>query len=146
MRIAISSHPSLLHILRGVVRWRVQEAGFSPSDAEGLAMAIDEAATNVIRHTYSNRPDAKLSLDIQTFPDRVEFALEDAGPKVRAEDIRPRPLDDLRPGGLGTYFINCFMDEAYYDENFAEGNRLRLLKYLPGKGSPNHEGPSQERR
>jgi anti-sigma regulatory factor (Ser/Thr protein kinase) len=146
MRISISSEPRLLHILRSVVRWRSLEAGFPPSDAEYLALAIDEAAANVIRHVYGARPDATLALEIKSFVDRIEFALEDRGPKVKACDIQPRPLDDIRPGGLGTYFIRCFMDVSSYDESFAEGNRLRLVKYLPRKGSAIDEGSSQKRQ
>jgi anti-sigma regulatory factor (Ser/Thr protein kinase) len=106
-------------------------------------MAIDEAAANVIRHTYASRPDGRLTLEIQTFPDRIEFVLEDSGPKVRPETIRPRSLEDVRPGGLGTYFIRCFMDKTSYDADCAEGNRLRLVKYLPPRESD--ESPGQER-
>lgn len=145
MKIVISSDPKLLHILRGVVRFRAEEAGFGPSESEGLAMAVDEAASNVIRHTYANRRDARLALEIQVYPDRMEFALEDSGPKVRAEAVRPRALDDVRPGGLGTYFINCFMDVNAYDESFTEGNRLRLVKYLHKKATPQHEGSGSKR-
>ena len=133
MRIVINSESRLLHILRGVVRLHAQEAGFSEADAEGLAMAIDEAAANVIRHTYGERSDARLALEIRTLSDRLEFDLEDWGPKVCAEQIHHRPLEDVRPGGLGTYFISCFMDTSSYDQNFAEGNRLKMIKYLPRK-------------
>lgn len=146
MRITISSEPRLLHILRGVVRWRALEAGFQPFDAEHMALAIDEAAANVIRHAYGARPDATLALEIKSFVDRIEFALEDRGPKVKACDIQPRSLDDIRPGGLGTYFIRCFMDVASYDESFSEGNRLKLVKYLHPKGSAIDEGSSQKRQ
>ncbi len=108
-------------------------------------MAIDEAAANVIRHAYADRPESKMALEIQNFPDRMEFVLEDSGPKVQAEAIRPRPLDDVRPGGLGTFFINCFMDASSYDKDYVEGNRLRMVKYLPRKVSSSDESPSQKR-
>ncbi len=108
-------------------------------------MAIDEAAANVIRHTYNNRPGAGLALEIRTFQDRMEFVLEDSGPKVQAEAIRPRALDDVRPGGLGTLFISCFMDAISYDQDCAEGNRLRMVKYLPRKASFSDESPDPKR-
>lgn len=98
-------------------------------------MAINEAAANVIRHTYRGCEDAPLALEFKKFPDRLEFLLEDWGPKVVAEQIRPRPLDEVRPGGLGTFFINSFMDACSYDPEFAEGNRLRMVKYFPRKTS-----------
>jgi anti-sigma regulatory factor (Ser/Thr protein kinase) len=130
MRIAIPSEPRLLSILRGVVEFYAQEAGFPQGDAESLTMAIDEAAANIIRHTYGGQHNGRVALEIHRFPDRLVFILEDSGPKVCEELIRPRPLDDVRPGGLGTFFISCFMDECTYDPDFKEGNRLKLVKYL----------------
>ena len=145
MRIAISSEPRLLNILRCVVKFRTQQAGFSNPECECLALAIDEAAANVIRHTYGCRHDALLALELHNLPDRVEFFLEDWGPKVCEDSIRPRPLDELRPGGLGTFFIYSFMDECSYDRDFKEGNRLKLVKYLSGKGARcNNEGSSEK--
>ena len=142
MRIAISSEPRLLNILRAVVKFRAQEAGLSKSDAEYVALAIDEAAANVIRHTYGGRHDALLALEVRSLPDRLEFILEDWGPKVCEDLIRPRPLDELRPGGLGTFFIYSFMDECSYDPDFKEGNRLKLVKFLSRKGAWCNEGSS----
>lgn len=129
MKLEISAQPRLLHVLRGVVRYYAQESGFSETQVNALAMAVDEAAANVIRHTYQNRPDGRMSLEVFDFADRLEFVLEDSGPKVQPEHVHPRPLDDVRPGGLGTFFIKCFMDCSFYDEAFTEGNRLRLVKF-----------------
>ncbi len=145
MKLVITTNPRLLHILRGVIRYYAQAAGFPVADADCLAMAIDEAAANVIRHAYDNRRDARLSVEVLPFPDRVEFVLEDKGRKAQPEVIRPRSLDDVRPGGLGTFFINCFMDESSYDPDFDGGNRLRMVKYLPRKVSSRDEGSSQKR-
>lgn len=139
LRIVISSEPRLLHVLRGVVIYRAKQAGFSDSDADCLAMAISEAASNVIRHTLGNRHDDRFGLEVNTYPDRMEFILEDTGPKVQPESIQPRSLEDVRPGGLGTYFIKCFVDASFYDESFLHGNRLKLVKYLSPKASDIHE-------
>jgi anti-sigma regulatory factor (Ser/Thr protein kinase) len=144
IRIAISSQPRLLNILRGVVRFRAQEAGVSQSDADYLALAIDEAAANIIRHTYCGSHEERLALEIHSLADRLEFILEDWGPKVREELIRPRPLDELRPGGLGTFFIYSFMDKCCYDPDFKDGNRLKLVKYLTPKGACDNEGSSAQ--
>ena len=133
MRMLMSSQPRLLHILRAVVKWLVVESGFPESDADCLAMAINEAVANVIRHTYGDCDEAPLALVFRKFPDRVEFLLEDWGPRVDSERIRPRPLDEVRPGGLGTFFISSYMDTCCYDKDFVEGNRLRMVKYFPRK-------------
>ena len=146
LRIVITSEARLLHILRCAVRFCAQGAGVPASDMDCLTMAIDEAASNIIRHVYKNQPSGRLGLEIRAFPDRMEFTLEDSGPKVSPESWRPRTLEDVRPGGLGTYFIKCFMDEISYDEDFPKGNRLRLIKYFTPAGSASHEGSGQERK
>jgi len=105
-----------------------------------MAMAVDEAASNVIRHAYGNRHDALLALEIESFSDRIEFVLEDAGPKVSPEVLQPRSVDEVRPGGLGTFFIKCFMDETRFEEDLPEGNRLKLVKYLTRKAALQDEG------
>ena len=135
-RITTSSDPRLLQVLRGVVRYRAQEAGFVEPDAEALAMATEEAASNVIRHTYGNRRDARLALEIWTYPDRMELVLEDSGPKVEPGEVHPRPREDVRPGGLGTFFTRSFVDECSYQENFPAGNRLKMVKHISRKAFP----------
>jgi len=138
IKVVISSQPRLLCILRAVVVSRSQATGIAGADADHLALAVDEAAANVIRHTYCGRHEGLMALEIRRLPDRLEFILQDWGPKVQEELIRPRPLNDLRPGGLGTFFIFNIMDAVSYDHDLEQGNRLRMVKFLPGKGG--HEG------
>lgn len=125
----ISAEPRLLHIMREVVRYYARQAGFPESEVYRLALAVDEAATNVIRHTYKNRPNGRLALEVRNLLDRLEFVLEDTGPKVRSDAIRPRALDEVRSGGLGSFFMKSFTDSCSYDETFTDGNRLRLVKF-----------------
>jgi anti-sigma regulatory factor (Ser/Thr protein kinase) len=139
IRIVISSHPRLLNILRGVVKYRALEIGLTESDAEGLALAVSEAASNVIRHAYGNRHESLLALEILSFPDRVEYYLEDSGPKVSAETIQVRPIEGVRIGGLGLHLIDHVMDARSYDEKYAGGNRLKMTKFLPRKVSRGNE-------
>ena len=135
MRMVISTQPRLLHILRGVVRYYAREGGFSDSEVNALALAVDEAATNVIRHTYHGSPSGRMALEVMDYADRLEFVIEDSGPKVQPERIRHRPLNEVRPHGLGTFFIKCLTDRCSYDEAFTEGNRLRLVKFKGNRRS-----------
>jgi anti-sigma regulatory factor (Ser/Thr protein kinase) len=144
MRIVLSSEPRLLHVLRAVVKFAAQEAGISQDNSGYVALAVDEAAANIIRHTYRGSEDERMALEIRRLPDRLEFLLEDWGPKVCEEKIRPRPLDELRPGGLGTFFIYAFMDECSYDPAFEQGNRLKMVKFLTGKGACFNDGSNAQ--
>lgn len=132
MKIAISSELTLLPILHGVVRWQARELGFSPAAADGLALAVDEAAGNVIRCTYAGQPGKMLSLEIVAHPGQLEFVLEDSGPKVKPAAVGSPAPEDVCPGCAGTPFIQTAFDRSSYDPSFAAGNRLKLLKFLPG--------------
>ena len=43
------------------------------------------------------------------------FELSDIGKKVDVSLIAPRRLEDIRPGGLGTHFMNTVFDSVQYD-------------------------------
>jgi serine/threonine-protein kinase RsbW len=92
MKLVINTDPRLLHIVRSVIRYCAQEAGFPEPDIDCLAMAINEAASNVIRHAYDNRRDARLSLEVLSYPDRVEWGLiSSAVLWTRVRTIPPMP-------------------------------------------------------
>ncbi|MCK5479190.1 MAG: ATP-binding protein, partial [Methylococcales bacterium] len=55
----------------------------------------------------------------------------DNAPTIEKENIRSRDLDDIRPGGLGVYFIHEIMDQVEYLENpKGTGNVLQMKKRL----------------
>ena len=64
----------------------------------------------------------------------MEFILEDSAPKVKPEAIRPRSLDDIRPGGLGTFFIHSYMDKCTFDEQFTQGQSVDYGEIPSAKG------------
>ncbi len=61
--IQVRTEPRLLHSIRGLV-WRyVRAAGFEEDRADEVVLAVDEACTNSMRHSYCHRDDAVLRLD-----------------------------------------------------------------------------------
>jgi anti-sigma regulatory factor (Ser/Thr protein kinase) len=58
----------------------------------------------------------------------VEILLFDCGPAVDTTKIEPRPLDEIRPGGLGLHIIRGSMDSVQY-KRAGRLNRLRLVKF-----------------
>jgi serine/threonine-protein kinase RsbW len=53
----------------------------------------------------------------------------DQGRKIDRTKLRGRPLEDVRPGGLGLHFIRENMDAVEFRRT-AGRNRLRLVKFL----------------
>ncbi len=54
--------------------------------------------------------------------------LRDYGRKIDRAAIAPRDLKDIRPGGLGTHFINLAFETVNYDTSPEQGTLLTLEK------------------
>ena len=59
----------------------------------------------------------------------LEILLCDRGPAVDPSKFQGRPLDGIRPGGLGLHFIQQAMDTVEFTRK-GSTNRLCLVKYL----------------
>lgn len=136
LQLEIPSDARYLSVVRGAVRQLAQVVGFSDEESDNVTLAVDEAMSNIIRHAYEGRADEpirltcrRLALDGES-AGGLEFLLEDHGRPVAPEEIRGRPLDDLRPGGLGMHLIAGVMDRVEYHPS-PDGNRLRLVRYRP---------------
>ena len=98
-----------------------------------LVLAIAEAAQNIVKHAYrdvtetSDRMEIKISLK----DNDLEIGFFDKGKAVIPENIQHRKLDDIKPGGLGTFFIKQIMDAAVFKKDQKEGvNHLVLTKKI----------------
>ncbi|HIJ64040.1 MAG TPA: ATP-binding protein [Rhodospirillaceae bacterium] len=105
-------------------------AGCPPEMAEEVVLAVDEACQNIIRHAY--RGDGEIVLEIRLAAERrLEILLIDFAAPVDPGRIVPRPLDELRPGGLGTHFIRSVMEEvSYLPPPPGAGNFLRMTRTI----------------
>ena len=98
-----------------------------------LVLAIAEAAQNIVKHGYkgveetSDRMEIKISLE----DSNLEIGFYDKGKAVVPGNVQHRKLDDIKPGGLGTYFIKQIMDNAVFkkDQN-GWVNHLVLTKKI----------------
>jgi len=84
-----------------------------------LVLAIAEAAQNIVKHAYKGIEETKdkMQIKISLNDDQLEIGFFDKGKPVVPENIQHRKLDDIKPGGLGTFFIKQIMDEAIFKKN-----------------------------
>lgn len=129
-RVQVPAQADSLQRLRTVAREYAQLAGFSPEVVNDLVLAVNEACMNVIQHGYRGM-EGNLELHVAEIVGGIEFRVRDYAPPVSLADWRPRPLDELRPGGLGVHFIRAIMDDvAYLPAPERAGNLLSMKKYL----------------
>jgi anti-sigma regulatory factor (Ser/Thr protein kinase) len=132
LKLEVPSDPRILCVVRSAVERFASLAGFGEEDCRSITLALDETMTNIIRHAYGGRHDQAIELHCRGNEERIEFVLLDHGQSVPPEKIRGRPLEDVRPGGLGTHIIAQIMDQVSY-EPLPVGNQWKLVKHLPGK-------------
>jgi anti-sigma regulatory factor (Ser/Thr protein kinase) len=97
-----------------------------------ITRAVDEALTNIVRHSYGNRLDQPIALYFRSTKrsqhGEIESGLEilvcDRGRAFDLHTLRGRPLEQIRPGGLGLHWIRQAMDRKGLT------NQLRLVKYF----------------
>ena len=135
IQIRIASDPKFLVVVRDVVSRFCELMECSEEDQRGIVLAVDEACSNIIRHTYLGAACHTIDVSCTGNPERIEIVLRDCGPPIDLKRVQPRPLDQVRPGGLGTHFIRSIMDEVEYGYEEGCGNVLRMAKRLSGHAS-----------
>lgn len=127
--------PEVLSEVRLAVRDACQHACRSDKSgeecSEQMVLAINEACMNIIQHGYAFADGKHFTLRLGVDDGVLKALLLDNGLLASDGDLRPRELDELRPGGLGVHFMRELMDGVAYvqaPEGFA--NCLQLSKRI----------------
>lgn len=125
------SRPDRLKLVRAAVGRAAQDCKMSDNDMRDLILAVDEACQNVIRHAYKGVPDGEVILEMRRCDGKIAIMLRDFAEPVDVETIKPRDINDIRPGGLGTHIIREIMDEVEFLPPPEDGgNILKMTKLI----------------
>ncbi len=127
-RITIEAKVGALRIIRQMLSKKLNLALKQTSlknKIDDILLATDEAAQNIIRHAFGDALEGKMTIIGELTGGILHIYLQDTAPLVELEKIAPRDLEDLREGGLGTYFVQTLADEAVWS-HFEGRNRLDL--------------------
>ncbi len=138
LRLQLESNPQSLCLVRATLQRAAEIVHFQEPDSRAIVRSVDEALANVIRHAYQGKPGLpieitcrRLSGDAQKKTSRgLEILLCDCGLAVDPKKLRGRPLEEIRPGGLGLHFIKQSMDVVEFHRKNGR-NLLRMVKYVP---------------
>lgn len=132
----LPSHPKYLPLVRAITVEAAELAGIETETARHLMLAITEAWSNVIRHAYHGAEDQRIDFRFQPSPGELLIEIEDHATWVDPSRIASRPLDQIRPGGLGVHLIQSTMDDVAYTRNEHGGTTLRLVKRVAPAEDP----------
>ena len=118
--------------IRAFVKSHLNEKDFSKDETEKIILAVGEASMNIVQHAYKDSNEKKkIKVEIEIKEKKLFVHLFDQGKPVVPENIKPRDLKDIKPGGLGSFFIGEIMDEVKFMSKGKDWiNHLVLTKYL----------------
>ena len=126
-------HTKSLREVRDFAREIFDQSPIFNNQKDELVLAIAEAAQNIVKHAYKDISNTKDIMQIKiSFKDNeLKIGFYDKGKPVNQENIKHRKLDDIKPGGLGTFFIQQIMDAVVFKEGEKPWiNHLVLTKNL----------------
>ena len=98
-----------------------------------LVLAIAEAAQNIVKHAFKNTANANelMVVQISCENNKLQIAFYDRGTPVDPNKVKHREIDNVKPGGLGTFFIQEIMDAVEFKDGKKPWiNHLVLTKQL----------------
>jgi serine/threonine-protein kinase RsbW len=132
----VPSQTRYLALVRDVTKRMAEAAGFSGTLVENLALAVDEAATNVIEHAYAGADDRTVELRFEDRGPALCVDVVDSGAVVDPAALPRVDLDrfvsERRTGGLGVHLMERIMDSVSF-RRAAGHNLCCLVKRKAGK-------------
>lgn len=136
----VPSSTENLALIREFVAAIGEQAGFSENETARLALAVDEACTNVIEHAYNNEATHEVTVRVTVDEDEIVFEVIDRGKGFDPTQAPVLPVEELirqrRSGGLGLRLIRSIMDDVQYRIVPGEMNELKMVKKRRPGGSP----------
>jgi len=118
---------SVLKTIRKVMHEALHDTVCSAEQADAIVLAASEAAANIIQHAYADVPDGIIDLALHLHNNELTVVLRDYAGPIDISTVAPRALQDIRPGGLGTHFMQQLMDNLVYTvPEDGIGNRLTM--------------------
>lgn len=131
LELRFPADPKRLKMVREQVQQAAGQLDCTKKLVSDLIIAVNEACMNVMEHAYKGDRSGEIVLQMNDNGGEIEVVITDFADPVDFDDIKPREIDELRPGGLGTFFIKEIMDDcAYAHLQDRAGNVLRMRKRL----------------
>lgn len=132
--LCVKSETSQLAVIRDFITGHAEECKIPGQVLNALILAVDEAATNIVKHAYHYATDKEIHIVFQVTDEECTVSLTDFGDSFDPSLI-PQPnmkeyLQQHRVGGLGLYLIRTLMDGMEYKTDPGHANKLILKKKI----------------
>jgi serine/threonine-protein kinase RsbW len=133
-KLKIESKTEKLVVVREFISETARKYGFVNEEVGKIALAVDEACTNIIKHAYHYAPDQVIDIEIRTDKSNFEVIIKHTGILFDPSAVKSPDLHDYivhpRRGGLGMHLMRLMMDEVEYKilpQNICEVHLVKKL-------------------
>jgi serine/threonine-protein kinase RsbW len=136
--LTVPSDTSYLHLVSNLARNAARNAGLGESEAGKVALATDEAVTNVIRHAYHGRPGHTIEVRFLLAADGIEVHIVHDGDPIDPA-LLPQSFDPValvrggKKGGLGIVLMQRLMDRVDFRATADDRSECCLTKKRDGQ-------------
>lgn len=106
-----------LPLIAGFVRGFLEQCGLDNVRGRSLELAVDEAASNIIKHAYRSQ-DGRILIEAEALDHQIQIRITDSGPEFDPTATPPINVNELLdctpPAGLGIYLMRHFTDTIEY--------------------------------
>ncbi|HXH14024.1 MAG TPA: SpoIIE family protein phosphatase [Alphaproteobacteria bacterium] len=116
---------------RAFVRAVCRDLPSAPLDADSVAaleLAVNEAASNIMKHAYHGRADQWIHLEAEAFSGKVTVRLYHQGEPFDPSTVAPPALDGSQESGFGMYLIAQSVDDVRYARDAHGRSCVALVK------------------
>ena len=104
-------------------------------ETEMVILAVDESCSNFLKHGCDRLASSCLRVETTLGEESACFRIDSFCREEDLPNIRPRELQKIRPGGLGTHFVQRIMDRVEFEPDSGQPGRMTLIleKRIPQK-------------
>lgn len=95
---------------------------------DSIILAVGEITSNILEHGYNFKESDKIKVDLSSNNNEIKLKFFDNGQIVDIEKIKSRELNDIKPGGLGIFFINEIFDDIHWVKGDPDWNNVLEIK------------------
>ena len=126
IKMEIGANPDLVGIIRLTTSGIANKIGFSIDDIEDIKVAVSEACTNAIKHSY----DKSVNIIYTILENGLDIEIRDNGKGYDVKSIDEPDLTQPRENGLGIFIIKTLMDDVNIESKDNQGTIIKMTKYL----------------
>lgn len=131
LSVSIPAKTELLKMLVELTNHIAVRNFFPSSESRKIALAVDEAITNVIKHSYRGSTEAEIKLDFFCSNKGIKIKIEFSGIPPQLGDSMvnlEKMIKAKKKGGLGVALIRRIMDSVEYS-TVENTNYLEMIKW-----------------